>query len=40
MAEYEHDSPIAILQLMREHGWRFAQRGRKSLPVCGNHYQK
>jgi hypothetical protein len=40
IAEYEHNSPTAILRLMREYGWRVAQLGRKSLAICPKHYPK
>jgi hypothetical protein len=36
---YVHDSPTTILRILEQRGWRFVQRGCKSLPVCPKHYQ-
>ncbi len=37
---YLPENPSDLLPILQREGWRFAQRGRKSLPVCPKHYQK
>jgi hypothetical protein len=37
---YLPENPSDLLPVLQREGWRFAQRGRKSLPVCPKHYKR
>jgi hypothetical protein len=36
---YLPENPSDLLPVLEHEGWRFAQRGHKSLPVCPKHYK-
>jgi hypothetical protein len=36
---YLPENPSDLFPVLQREGWRFAQRGRKSLPICPKHYQ-
>jgi hypothetical protein len=35
---YLPENPSNLLPVLKQEGWRFAQKGKRSLPVCPRHY--
>ena len=37
---YLLENPSDLMPITKEDGWCFAQKGKRSLPICGKHYPK
>ena len=36
---YLPENPSDLLSVLKDEGWRFAQKGKRTLPVCQKHYK-